>query len=285
MWNRALVEGLERSRRIWLLLPLYLFGLILGLVQTWPLGMAALNGGLRNPFLDRLVAGGADALGDLFISNTSVAAPAGTWLALSLPLLWLFSLAYNFFSGGMLSAAVGTRPFWAGCRRTFWSFCALGIILMLFAAIIAAGVSSLGAALGLNATVITIIVFVLLQLLNLVGEYARAVAVARDRLNPFVIFGAAVAFCARRFVGVLLLGVFGLLLNVVLVALYLLINPSIGNSPLAIVLQQFCVLGWLWVKFVRLLWALCYVRASDSRARPIVAESPFEPFGGVQTIG
>lgn len=285
MWNRALVEGLERSRRIWLLLPLYLFGLILGLVQTWPLGMAALNDGLRNPFLDRLVTGGADALGDLFISNTSVAAPAGAWVALTLPLLWLFSLAYNFFSGGMLSAAVGTRPFWAGCRRTFWSFCALGIMLILLAAIIAGGVSALGVTFGFDATVIAIIVFVLLQLLNLVGEYARAVAVARDRRNPFVIFGAAIAFCARRFVGVLMLAVFGLLLNVVLVAIYVLINPIIGNSPLAIVLQQFCVMGWLWVKFVRLLWALAYVRASDNRTRPVFPESPFESFGGVQTIG
>jgi hypothetical protein len=283
MWNTAFIEGLGRSRRLWLLLPLYLWGLLLGLVQTWPLGRAALDGGLRNPFVDRLVTGGTDALGDLFISNPAAGEPAGYWLLLTVPLTLLFALGYNFCSGGMLSASVASRPFWAGCLRMFWSFTALGLLLVTLALLVSVGVAVLGGLLGLGATGTTVVVLTLLQLLNLLGEYARAIGVARDRRNPFVLLGAALSFCARNLGGVLAMGVLGLLLHIAVAALYLALSEAAGGSILAVAAQQLCVLLWLWVKFLRLLWALCYVRVRDGRVRPLYTEPgylPIDPMTG-----
>src|SRR5215470_15475217 len=186
-WD-VLIGGLRQATRLRLLWPLYLCGLVLGLLQTWPLLVGVARGALFNPFLDYLARGGGDALADLGIASTSAFGTiAGLWAFAALALTVLFGLAYNFFSGGILSVWAGTRPFWAGCRHMFWAFAGLGVLLVSLAAL-ALGVAALmGGVLGISGALI--VAAVLLQLINLAGEYARAVAVAHERCNPFVLLG------------------------------------------------------------------------------------------------
>lgn len=257
----AIANGLRDARRFRLLLPLYLAGLLLGLFQAWPLLVAGVRGGLSNPFVNDLAAGGADALVNLFLGNPTAGAGAGIWALLLLPVTALFSLAYNFFSGGILSAWAGTRPFWAGCRRTFWSFTGLGLLLIVLALLCITLAALLGSLVGGQVTLI--IAALLIQLLNLAGEYARALAVARDRLDPIALFRAGLRFSVRP--GALALGALGLLLHVGLAALFGAIQGAVGGGLLAVLIQQLAVLAWLWIKLLRLAWALGYVRAADSR--------------------
>ena len=260
--RHALVDGLRQAARLRLLLPLYLCGLLLGLVQTWPLAVAGARGGLQRPFLGELAVGGADALANLVLGNGSAAAAAGIWVLLLLPLAALFGLLYNFFSGGVLHVYAGTRPFWAGCRRTFWSFTALGLLLVL-AALAVLGVALL---VGLSLWV-SIGVLVLLQLLNLVGEYARAMAVTHDRRNPFVLAGMALRFGVRRLLDILVCCILGVLLHAGLAALYTPVAGLLGPSPLLVLWQQLALFAWLWVKFLRLAWAIALMRV-DTRQSP-----------------
>jgi hypothetical protein len=61
---------------------------------------------------------------------------------------------------------------------------------------------------------------------------------------------------------VLALALLGLLLHGAVAALYI----GLGNVPLgagALVVQQLVVLLWLWVKLLRLTWALSYVALGD----------------------
>jgi len=255
--REAVRGGLRQARQLWLILPLYVVGLVLGLVQTWPLLAAGNRGDLHNPFLGELAAGGTDVVVDLLIGSPAARTQALAWVGVALLLVLLFGLAYTYCSGGMLSVAAGIFPFWAGCRRFFWSFLGLGALLVALAVlvIVLASLGGLwlgGAGLGL------IVALLLIQALNIVGEYARAIAVARNRRNPFVLFGAALAFCLRHPGGVLALALLGLLLHAGVAALAL----GLANLPLAaiaLVAQQLVVLLWLWVKLLRLSWALSYV--------------------------
>jgi hypothetical protein len=270
----ALVTGLRRAQRLALLLPLYLAGLLLGLVQTWPL-WANGRGTLTNPFLGVLATGGADALVDLFLGRPEAGGQAAQWVLGTLGLALVFGGAYNFFAGGILEAWTGRRRFWAGCWRFFLPFVALGALLLplaLLAGVLAALAGSfLGGAAG------GVVAALALLLLNAVGEAARALAVARDRRNPFVLLGRAFAFCARH-PGLLLLALAGALLHAALAALYAALAAGIGNALLLIAAQQLAVLGWLWVKLLRLAWALSYVEAADGQAASRLEISP--PAGG-----
>jgi hypothetical protein len=257
----AAIGGLRQARRFWLILPLYLVGLALGLVQTWPLLAAGSRDGLGDPFLGQLATGGSDALVDLFIGSSAAPAQALAWIGSALLLAQLFGLAYTFFSGGMLSVAAGTLPFWAGCRRFFWPFLGLGALLLALAAVAAFIAGLAGSWLG-GASTGLLAGLLLLQTLNVVGEYARAIAVVRDRRNPFVLFGAGLSFCLRHLGGVLALALLGLLLHAGVAALYI----ALGRAWLgvgALVVQQLAVLLWLWVKLLRLTWALSYVAQPD----------------------
>ncbi len=249
----ALLNGLRQALRLRLLLPLHVCSLLLGLAQTWPLGMATAGGVLHNPFLGDLASGGGDALANLMLGSPAAPAAAGLWVLALLPLTALFGLAYNFFSGGILGVWAETRPFWAGCRRTFWAFTGLGLLLILLAALVLVVAVLLGRFVG----AVTGLVggFVLLQIVNLLGEYARALAVARDRRNPFVLLGLAIAFCARRAGGVLLLGLLGLVLHLLVAGLYGVGAGLLGASPLLVVWQQLVLLAALAVKLLRLAWA------------------------------
>ena len=112
---------------------------------------------------------------------------------------------------------------------------------------------------------IAVVVFILLQLANLAGEYARAIAIIRQRRNPFIILGAGISFCVRH-PAALLLGLAGLLLHGGLALVYLALIGRVGASLLAVLLDQALVLAWLWVKLLRLAWAVNYVRAADKHA-------------------
>ncbi|HSH80663.1 MAG TPA: hypothetical protein VLA19_19205, partial [Herpetosiphonaceae bacterium] len=95
----------------------------------------------------------------------------------------------------------------------------------------------------------------------------RAIAVAHDRRNPFALFGASAAFCIRNAPGVLALALLGVLLHVALGASYLALAGLLGASPLVVLWQQLAALLWVWVKLLRLGWAVSYVRTVDDERR------------------
>jgi hypothetical protein len=250
----VLIGGLRQALRLRLLWPLYLCGLLFGLIQTWPLLLATANGALYNPFLEQLARGGGDALADLASADASAfGLSAGLWALAALALVPLFGLAYNFFCGGILSVWAGAQPFWDGCRATFWAFTGLGVLLVLLAALALVVVALLGGVLGTGGMLIVAVA--LLQLINLAGEYARAIAVVQGRRNSFVLLGRAVAFCARH-PATLLLGLLGLLLHAAVLLLARAALDALGGAVAAFAVQQLAVLAWLWIKLLRLAWAL-----------------------------
>jgi hypothetical protein len=260
----AFASGFERASRVWLLAPIYLCSLLLGLLQTWPL---ALSGALDNPFLGQLAAGDTDALVNLFLARPSAGATAGLWTFGLVLLVPIYGLLYNFFAGGILAVYAGTASFWAGCRRMFWTFTGLGLLLVMIAIFVLVITAVIGVAAGPGAGVI--VGLVLLQIANLLGEYARAQAVIRDRRNPFVLLGLTLRFCVRHMPGVLLFGLLGLLLHLGLAVLHSQVVAATGASPLAVLWQQLVAFAWLWIKFLRLAWALSLVqawRAADQRS-------------------
>jgi len=135
------------------------------------------------------------------------------------------------------------------------------LLLVVLALLIIVVGAALRGALGQRGGLI--VALILLQLANMLGEYARALAVARDRRNPFVLLEQAFRFCARHLAGMLALALCGVLLHLVLVLLYRAVAGAIGGSPLVVVWQQLIVLAWLWIKLLRLAWAAAYVRAAD----------------------
>jgi hypothetical protein len=265
-FGAVFVQGLRATLHHWrALLPLYIVGLLLGVVQTWPLIGAATRGALSSSFVGTLAGGGIEPAIDLFLSDPrSVGGEAGLWALATFVFTLLFGVAYNFFSGGIVNTYLGglARSFWAACRRTFWSFTGLGLLLVVLALLFVVVGAILGGAVGQRGALI--VALILLQLANILGEYARALAVARDRRNPFVLLVQACRFCARYSAGTLALALIGVLLQVVLVLLYRAVAGAIGGSPLAIVWQQLMVLAWLWAKLLRLAWAAAYVRADDA---------------------
>jgi hypothetical protein len=266
-FRRVLEQGVRSALRHWsLLLPLYLAGLLLGLLQTWPLLSAGVA--LDNPFMRNLAAGGVEPIFELWMANPAIAQSAALWILAALLLSLLYGLVYNFFAGGILAvlatddARASVPSFWAGCWRWFGSFTGLGILLViigLLAAVVGAIAGGLaggyGAAIGALAG---------LQLINALGEYARALAVAHDRRNPFALIGMALSFVLRHLGGVLALALLGLALHAGLTALYVLGARALGGSPVLVVWQQVAVVGWLWVKLVRLAWAIRYARVARS---------------------
>lgn len=253
-WNTALYK--------WrVLLPLYVASLLLGAVQIWPLLMIG-GEALYNPFLGRLAAGGADNYMSLLLNNpTGVGQLTLAWVMLALLCALLFSLSYNFFSGGILSVYAGTLPFWAGCRRTFLSFTGLGMLLLVLLTLLLPVSLLFGWLFGFWGAIIALLS--LLQIVNLIGEYARAVAVIRGRRNPFVLLAMAIGFCSRNAAGVLVLALLGLILHATLVLAAGMFGVVVAGAFLTIVGQQITMLGWLWMKLVRLAWALSYVRGVD----------------------
>lgn len=254
--QHALVDGLRRAADLRLCLPLYLTGLALGVAQAWP---AAFAGG-AGPLLEPLALGDGEALIRLLLADggRAVAPGAGAWALLAALAALLYALAYNLFSGGMLGVMAGRARFWEGCRRFFWPFVGLGALLVLLAALALAAATLAGLFGGMAAG--AAVALSLLQLVGLLGEYGRAVAVAADRRNPLVALGGAARFVIRRLPGALALAALGLLLHWAVAAAYGALGGRAGYAaPLA---QQLAALAWLWVKQLRLGWALAYVLAA-----------------------
>ncbi len=263
------MERLERAFRHGLgttlhqarwVLPFYLASLGLGILQSWPM---LLTGGAarRSPLSTRLARSDTDAVVDLFLGSPEAFAYVGVWTLVAVALVPIYGLVYNFWSGGIVSLAAGTHSFWQGCRRTFWSFTALGLLVILLMGL-AGGVGALlGGLLGWGSLVL---VAVLLALVNGLGEYARAAAAVHGRLNPFVLLGQAFGFCLRHLPGVLLLGLAGLLLHAALLGVYAWAAGRASGGLVAIVLQQLTALLFIWIKALRLSWATAYVRGAEA---------------------
>jgi len=252
---QALQGGLLRAAQLRLALPLYLAALLLGLLQAWP---AALAGG-TGPLLDDLAAGTNDALVMLFIADPGAVTPVALlWSLLTLGAVLAYAAAYNLFSGGILSAWAG-GAFWPGCRRFFWGFTGLGALLLLLAVLAIGAAILVGMVGGLTAATLTALG--LLQLVGLWGEYARAAAVANGRASPLAALGAGARSIIRQPLGVLALAVLGLLLHAAIAAAYGALGGRVGWA--APILQQAAVLGWLWVKLLRLGWAAAYTRGGN----------------------
>lgn len=248
-------QGLRDALQLRLALPLYLVGFVLGLLQTWPLAVGLASGRFDRLDLQRLLTDGDTFAG--FLAQSNVLPLLGGWVLL-LPLLNLaYGAAYNFFSGGVLSVWEERRSFWAGCRSFFLPFCGLGLLLVVAALCLVSIAGVVASATGATTTSLVVGALVL-QLLNLVGEYTRAIAVVRERRNPLVLFGAAARFCARH-PETLVLGILGLLLHVGLAAVYIGILRALGGSAITIVVEQAVVFIWLWIKLLRLAWARALV--------------------------
>jgi hypothetical protein len=262
-FRQALVDGLRRAlRQPQLLLPLYLCGLLLGLVQTWPLLVALGNGALYNPFLGELATGGGDALANLFLGDPVAPGSAALWGLLALPLTALFSLAYNVFSGGILSIYTGRRRFWDGCRHNCWSFMALGALLLLLVVLVVVASALLATLFG--GRVGLIFALLALQIIGALGEYARAIAVVYDRRNPFVLLARAFSFFVRHLGGALLFALLGLLIYGGLALLYTLAAGPLAQLAVALLLwQQLALLAGIGLKLLRLAWAVSYVHSAE----------------------
>lgn len=255
------LTGLRWSLRGRLLLPLYVTGLLLGALQSWPLLLAGRQ--LTNPQLGAVAEGGFDALVNLLLGSRAAleqaGLSAGLWLAISLLLLPLYGLAYNFFAGGILNSWAGTRAFWTGCRHHFWSFVGLSLLLLLAAGLVGLGTLGLALLLGWPALLIGL---GLLGLLNVGGELARGLAVAQAEGNPLKLLGLAFGFGVRHWGGVLLLAGLGLALPLLVSLVYGAGSPFVSGSLAAVLVQQVTVLLWVWLKLLRLAWALGYVRGA-----------------------
>lgn len=266
LFRQALIDGIGRARRIRLLLPLYLCGLLLGLLQIWPLLAALGNDALYNPFLGNLARGGGDAPVSLLIGDAMSPGIAALWAGVTLPLTAAFSLAYTLFSGGIVNVYARTTPFWPGCLRNFWPFVGLGALLLALVGLVAGLGALIGSLLGVVALPFALLA---LQFVGALGEYARAFAAVRGRRNPFALAALALRFLARR-PGALLLALVGLLLHLALALLYAAVagplaarSDTLGAAVALIVWQQLALIAWIWVKLLRLAWAVSYIQAAD----------------------
>ena len=241
------------------ILALYGSSLLLSLIQIWPLfGQDALHHPLLIPLADRTV----DVFVDLVSTTSDVAMPAvAAWSGVAVLLAFVFGMFYNLLSGGIMSAWAGNRPFWQGCRYLFWSLMWLGGMLWVLLLIALAIGSWVGVTFGITAG--TIIALTLAQLVNLLGEYARAAAVIYQRRNPFALVANAFRVIVRHLPGALSLGLIGLALHVGIALFYGSVARKSMGFPLTIVLEQGVVLAWLWVKVLRLGWAFGITQATQ----------------------
>ncbi len=265
MWSSILRRGLGTTLHHWrALLPLFGTTLALSLLGIWPVYRYLGSGALHTTLVRRLATdlGGAP-LGEVLTNAPDAAAVFGLWTFSTLGLLLLTGLAYNLFSGGILSRYSDTAGFWPGCRRFVGTFTALGIIgvslLVVLSGLLIMLIGGLGGSLAIRLAV----VFVVAQLLNMLLEYSRAVAVVRGERNPLRAMTAAGRFCAAHLPGTLGLAALGLALWAALFGVYNLVAPllsPVGLVVLLIIWQQLIVLGQQLIKMLRLSWAVAYLQ-------------------------
>lgn len=270
---REVVSGAWRdARRVRLWLPLYALSLALGVVQAWPL---IDNRVLHNPFLSELAFGGSDAWTAAAMSNPPGASvTAGLYAATTLVMIMLFGGAYNFVSGAMLSRWDGTGRYASGGLRYFLTFAVLGVVLLLLAALaIAGGAGGWAAGGGVPAAGIA---WAILQLVNLLGEYARALAIAHSRRNPFAVLGLSAAFVWSHAIAVFALAAIGIALQGAMWAALAIVGilTAAWPPPLSFALQQAIIFALLWSKVFRLALAWHLVRiAAPAVSLPAAART------------
>lgn len=260
--TERLIFGARRAVSFRSILPLYVCSLLLGLVQSWPILALAGSTGLNNPFLLELSQGGTQPYSDLFLGMAGSGTVAGLWAFALLPAGGIFALVYNFVSGGIIGGWLASeRGFWASSRRFFWSFLGLQSMLAMVALLVIVATSS---TLLSSPTIVIVVGITLLQLLNSLGEYARAYAVTTNRRNPFAALGAALGFAVRHLPRFLLLTIAGVALHAALIGLAWLLATTLPTTPLAFVWQQVGLAAAVAVKVVRLSWATAF--AQDTAA-------------------
>ena len=279
-WARfrsVFARGLASALHGRVLIPLYLCNLLLGLLQTWPLGLSIANGALHSSFLPQMLSGGGDALSQLFLGSTSAPWVAGAWGALLLPLAGVFGLAYCFFTGGVLQswnqrdatnvAVPAPRSYWGACRRYFWPLVGQGLLLLIILGILLAISGAVGRVINVAVGAFLAVLFILL--LDLIGMYGRALAVARDIRNPFRLIGGAFLFLLHHLPGIVVLLILGILLRAIVFGLGTLVSGVLGASPLVVIWQQLLLFALLWVKFLQLAWALHYFSLQGQPEAPV----------------
>ncbi len=267
-FQQSLFQGLRYARRPWLALPLYLTSLLFGLLQAW----SAIWANDAGPLLAPLALGETAAFVRLLLGGTGQAIGLGSlvWLLCTLLAVICYASTYNLVSGGALSVMAGRRSFMVGCTHFFWSFTGLGVLLTLFGLLALVAAALVGTFAGLGAGVA--VALILLQLISLLGEYGRAIAVFTDQRRPLAMLGGAAGFIRQNLPGVLALAALGLLFHWGVAALFAAVDERAGyGAPLA---QQAAALVWVWVKQLRLGWASAYVQMSTPRSTDVFIESP-----------
>lgn len=258
MFGSIVGNGIRYAGRFRLVLPLYLAVLLLSLFQIWPLFGADR---LMNPLLTQLADRPADLLVDIMSNAPDQAGrTVAAWSGLTVLLTLLFGAIYNFFSGGILSVWHGSRSLWEGSRYFFLCFSGLGLVLGFLLMIALAIGIGIGMRAGAMAGAISAIV--LLQLVNLFGEYARAAAVIQNRRNPLLLLGRAMRVVMTKLPGVLMLAIVGLGLHSAVALLYGSLTTRVSGFPITILVEQSVILAWLWIKLLRLAWALSLTAAT-----------------------
>lgn len=284
-FRTVFLGGLRSALHLRVLLPLYVSNLLIGLIQTWPLVDGVTGGGLYSTFLSNLVTGGTDAFVQLILGNARAPIFTVIWGVLLLLLTALFWLLYCFFTGGVLSTWLNdglgegypSAPsrglsYLNACRRYFWSFVGLGTLLLIILGFCLTVVGILSRLVGSIPG--TILAFLALALINMVGEYGRAIAVARDIRNPIRLLGGAVRFCIGHLPGVVLLTICGLALRFAVIAAGVVVARQFGASPAVVVWQQIVLIVSLWGKFLLLAWALQYVAIFTPASAPTPVDEP-----------
>lgn len=273
MIKNVISIGFRRAMIGWrLLLPLAVVSIGFGLLSLWPLFGSAGASALQRPFT-RQLATNLDSLTlvqfMLSLNADQASSVVGLWLLGLLSLLLLNGLAYNFCAGGILSSYAGQRGFWAGARHFFWTFSGLGFLAVVLFMLLASGGIMAAQAIGASLSTTLITIVLIGQVLNVVFEYARAAAVARDLRGPAKALETAVSFCGRHFGGVVALALLGNLLLVVWVTLYVLVAGWLQPLALvgaAVLWQQLFVIGQQWIKLLRLAWAVTYIQQREERS-------------------
>jgi hypothetical protein len=122
--------------------------------------------------------------------------------------------------------------------------------------------------LAVSRTAGLVLVALLISLVNLLGEYTRAVVVLHEERNAFKSLWLAFQFGTRHLLGVMMLSLAGLVLQGLVLQLYLSLPDTARGTLLGVILQQLVILLLLWLKQLRLSWALSYVQTGQTQAEP-----------------
>jgi hypothetical protein len=166
---------------------------------------------------------------------------------------FLYGMAYNFFAGGIIAGWHSTNvQGWAACRRYFWTFTGLQMMLVMLTLIL--GIITF-AAVGFQNIAGAIVLLFIIQLINTAGEISRAYAVIHEHRNPFKAWVEAIRFSVRHLPAMLTLTFAGFLLHGAFVSCAVLLTSVMSPTLLSVVWQQALLIAAIMVKLLRLSWA------------------------------